>query len=109
MHPFPDKYAGVKYRLGGLGASVFEAKTAINDTAPDGSASPLTFQVLGDDKVLWSSLPMQAPRRTQDCSVKVEGVRVLELRVVCAGDYRSAVAVWVDPYVVTTKKVEPAP
>ena len=103
-HPLPGSPASVKYRLDGLDAIAFEAKVAINDTAPDGSVTPLTFQVLGDGKTLWTSKPVQAPRQTQDCSVKVEGLHVLELRVVCPGDYHIAHAVWLDPYLLSTKK-----
>jgi hypothetical protein len=106
-HPFPDRDAHVKYRLDGLDAFVFEAKVAINDTALDGSASPLTFRVLGDDKVLWTSQPVRFSHQTQDCRVKVEGIHVLELRVACQKDHRSAIAVWVDPYLLSTKPSPP--
>ncbi len=103
MHPRDRSDASVKYRLDGLSACVFQAKVAINDSARSGSATPLAFQVFGDGKVLWTSRPVQAPRQTDDCSVKVEGIRVLELRVVCPGSHGSAHAVWLDPYLLSKK------
>jgi formylglycine-generating enzyme required for sulfatase activity len=107
MHPFADKPATAKFKLDGLDAVLFEAKVAINDTALDGAASPVTFEVIGDGKELWKSKPVQVPHQTQDCRVKVEGVRVLELRVSSQKDHRSAVAVWVDPVLTAAEKSTP--
>ena len=53
---------------------------------------------MGDNKVLWTSQPVRVPHQTQKCQVKVDGIHVLELRVACEKDHRSAVAVWVDPH-----------
>jgi formylglycine-generating enzyme required for sulfatase activity/serine/threonine protein kinase len=103
MHPSPNSDASVKYRLDGLDAFVFEAKVAINDTAPGGSKTPVKFQVFGDGKALWTSKPLQATRQTEDCTVNVEGIHVLELRVVCPGPISSAHAVWLDPYLLSKK------
>jgi hypothetical protein len=103
IHPPSEGFSTVKYRLGGLEAYAVEAKVAIDD-AVRGSATPLTFQVVGDGKVLWSSKPIQARGDTQDCRVEVGGVQVLELRVVCPGWYGRAHAVWVDPYLLSKKR-----
>ncbi len=102
-HPPSKGYSTVKYRLAGLDAQAFAARVALNDTVKV-AASPLTFEVLGDDQVLWSSKPVQAAGQTQDCSVNVHGIQVLELRVLCPGLQISAHAVWLDPYLVTTAK-----
>jgi hypothetical protein len=107
MHPLEKRYASVKYRLDGLGVFVFEAKVAVNDTVSFGPESPLTFQVLGDGKVLWASKPVTGRYQIEDCSVKVEEIHVLELRVVCQAGYRSAIAAWLDPYLLTTKNGTP--
>ena len=82
----------------------FEAKVAISDVVPVGSATGLIFQVVGDDKVIWNSKPIQAKGDSQDCWVKVEGIDVLELRVVCPGSHAWAHAVWLDPYVLSNKR-----
>ena len=104
MHPPRDGSSRIKYRLNNLDAYAFEAKVAILDSVPAGSATPLTFQVVGDGKVLWSSKLIQAKGDTQDCRVPVEGIDVLELRVVCPGPHSYAHAVWLDPYVLSNKR-----
>ncbi len=106
-HPFSKGYSSVKYRLDGLNAQALEARVAINDTVRP--ASPLTFEVRGDDRILWSSKPVQVARQTQVCSVKVQGIVVLELRVACPGHFFAAHAVWLDPYLVTTANTTTAP
>src|SRR5262249_53711873 len=85
----------------------FETKVGISDAVPVGSATPLTFQVVGDDKVLWSSKTIQDKGDTQDCRVPVQGIHVLELRVVCPGWQGWAHAVWLDPYILSKKRQTP--
>lgn len=59
--------------------------------------SPLTFRVIGNGKVLWESRPIQKCGDWQECSVGLEGVRMLELHVHCPGPKTFAWAAWVDP------------
>jgi serine/threonine protein kinase len=103
MHPRVNSDASGKFRLDGLEAFLFQARIAINDCAGNNCKTPLKFQVLGDGKVLWTSKPIQAARQTEDCIVEVEGIHVLELRVVCPGPHFSAMAVWLDPYLWSKK------
>jgi hypothetical protein len=104
MCPDSDTYARVKYRLGKT-AKTFLTSVALNDSAggagrPPGEGripTPLTFQVLGDGKVLWKSKPVDIARNVQECRVDVSGVEVLELRIVCPGSGVNAQAVWLEP------------
>jgi serine/threonine protein kinase len=106
MCPDSNTYAWVKYRLGKT-AQTFLASVALNDSAggpglPPGVGkipTPLTFQVLGDGEILWSSKPVDIVRLVQECRVDVSEVDVLELRVDCPGDYTNAQAVWLEPRV----------
>ncbi len=108
-HPYSNGFSSVKYKLDGLEALEFETNVAIGDAAK-APASKLTFEVIGDGKVLWQSKPVQVIREIQNCSVKVQGISVLELRVNCPGLYAWAHAVWLDPFLVTTSKATiPAP
>lgn len=97
MHAPPNAYAAAKYRVGKT-ARTFLASVALNDSAGK-SEAPLTFQVLGDGKVLWSSKPVNASGLVQECTVDMAGVDVLELRVDCPGPYINAQAVWLEPRV----------
>jgi hypothetical protein len=86
-------------------AQTFITSAALNDSAGASGAAPgvgrinsaITFQVLGDDKVLWESKPVDVACKAQECKVDVTGVKVLELRVNCPGKYVNAHAVWLEP------------
>jgi hypothetical protein len=78
------------------------AKAAVSEAHPFylGKAySPLTFKVFGDGQLLWQSRPLRKSGSWQDCSVAVEGVRLLELQVHCPGSNAFAWAAWIDPTV----------
>jgi hypothetical protein len=100
MVPGTGTYSAVKYRLGKR-ARVLRAFVAVNDLENDatGPRTAITFEVLGDGKLLWQSKPLQAVARTEECVVKVAGVEALELRVQCPGDFYNARAVWLDPLI----------
>jgi len=97
--PRANHYARVKYRLQRQYRTLV-AGVGIQDIANtgQGAATPLTFQVFGDEQLLWASQPVQRPRQIQDLRVNVAGVDVLELRVLCPGSTFCAHAVWVEPY-----------
>jgi hypothetical protein len=106
MCPNSNTHATVKYRLGNK-AHIFVTSLALDDSAgaagrPPGEGkipTPLTFQVLGDGKLLWNSKPVDVARIVQDCEVDVSGVNILELRVDCPGSHVNAYAVWLEPRV----------
>jgi hypothetical protein len=98
LHPPARGCSLAKYRLSGLGAETFVTKVAINDSALPTLPTLLTFQVLGDGKVLWTSVPTAKRGQMQECRISVKDVSVLELRVDCPGWNGWAHAVWLDPY-----------
>ncbi len=110
-HPTDRGSASVKYRLAGLDATAFVTKVAINDSTLATIPTLLTFQVLGDGEILWTSTPTRQKGQMQECQISVKDVRVLELRVNCPGWYHGAHAVWLDPYLLLSSprnEVEPA-
>jgi hypothetical protein len=60
-------------------------------------ASPLTFRVIGDGKVLWESRPLQKCGDSQRCNVSIEDVNLLELEVSCPGLNSYCWAAWIEP------------
>ena len=78
-------YASVKYRLDKQ-AALFKTTVAINDTATF-CWTPAIFSVWGDGKKLFESKNIAHNHlRTQECSVDVTGVDVLELQVRAIGN-----------------------
>jgi hypothetical protein len=99
MHPPANPaVASVKYHLGKQ-AAVFKTVVAINDTATF-CWTPAIFSVWGDGKELFSSKNIAHNHfRTEECTVDVSGVDVLELRVRTIGLNTGVHAVWVEPRV----------
>ncbi len=60
-------------------------------------ASPMTFRIVADGKLLWASRPMQIADIPQTFFVNVSGVEKLELFVDCPGNNSRAWAVWIEP------------
>lgn len=102
MHPPPNPaWASVKYRLAGQ-AALLKTTVAVNDTA-NFCWTPAIFTVLGDGKQLFQSGNIAHNHsRTQECSVNISGVDVLELRVHSIGNNSGVHAVWVDPRLLQT-------
>ncbi|GMF18900.1 unnamed protein product [Phytophthora lilii] len=73
---------------------------AINDDTSSeilqNRGAALVFKILGDDQLLWESKSM-SETNVEQFEVDVKNVRMLELRVSCAGSNHCAHAVWVDP------------
>jgi hypothetical protein len=97
MHPTANRAVRVRYALGKQAAK-FVASVALNEY-PTPARGLVTFEVLGDNKVLWKSKPIQARGDVQDCMVDVSTVSILELRVTVTGNEWNAHAVWLDPRV----------
>jgi hypothetical protein len=104
LHPPAKSYAHVSFDIGARW-EVFRGEVAVNHTLSDQQppASPLIFEVVGDKKALWRSQPVVRFDEPQSCEVKIRGVRVLELRVICPGSDSSAHAVWLEPRVSRSK------
>jgi alpha-galactosidase len=97
MHPNPGTYTRVRYRLAGK-YKRFTSSVALNDSTGR-CQSPLTFQVLGDGRLLWESAPVQKSRSKQDFSINVCGVQVLDLRVVAQDQSGAGHSIWFEPHV----------
>jgi hypothetical protein len=110
MPPDSDGIGTSKYLLSRRGGK-FVASVALNDSIGDDKIpKPVTFVVLGDNKILWESNPVDTAKVVQECSVDVAGVQFLELRVMCTG--ANALAVWLEPRIVGGKlkpEMEPMP
>src|SRR5262249_35127074 len=75
---------------------------AINDSS-NWCWSPATFTVLGDGKVLWKSQDIAHNHaHSQECSVDVSGVNIMELRVQVLNGSDGVHAVWVEPRLLQT-------
>ena len=92
--------ASVSYTLAG---KMIAFRTSIGlpkhlDAQPD-PASAVTFEVLGDGKTLWKSEPVKTLDMFQTCTVNVEKVKTLTLRIRCQ-DGHWVHAVWFGPILV---------
>ncbi|HUY36921.1 MAG TPA: NPCBM/NEW2 domain-containing protein [Pirellulales bacterium] len=98
-HPDNNSTASVRYDLEKK-ARRLALNVAIDDGAVITPRCSLVFQVWGDDKLLWSSVPIIAKGQVAGCEIPLANVKVLELRVMCAGrSNSSAYAVWLEPRV----------
>ncbi len=59
--------------------------------------TPLTFEIFGDNKSLWTSRPLEHATETQPFQVKIYRCVTLRLVVHCPGSIGSAWAIWVCP------------
>lgn len=100
MHPDVQTYANANFQLDGR-SGVFHARvgTPKHDPTLGDPASPLTFEVLADGKSVWKSEPVTKVPTFQTCTVRVEKVKVLTLRVHCAEAHGGAHAAWLAPFV----------
>jgi hypothetical protein len=74
----------------------FCCQVSLNDGPP--RCIPLTFEVIGDGKVLWTSKPVTSQADTQTCKdISVRGVKMLTLKVSGTGDERGTHGVWIEP------------
>lgn len=99
MHPEAKGEGQASFALGGK-ATAFRAALGIPKyTNPQyNPAAPVTFEVLGDGKSLWKSEPVTKMDEFQTCTVNVEKVKTLTLRI-SAKDYGWAHAVWFAPLI----------
>ena len=99
LHAVSRGNAYVRYSLHGK----FKRLTtfvAINDSArASKQTSPISFQVIGDGKVLWDSKNLRGSGVYKKCDVRVKGVDELQLNVTCPGKFDYLHAVWLDPLV----------
>jgi mono/diheme cytochrome c family protein len=115
LHPPHNDYSAVRYRLGKK-AALFKGAVAINDDG-NGTFGGAVFEIHADGKVLWRSTSIRERAKPQAFSLKLDGVDILELRVVAQGPNHGLHAVWLDPRVLrqadtpddTADMVKPSP
>ncbi|HKD36359.1 MAG TPA: NPCBM/NEW2 domain-containing protein [Pirellulales bacterium] len=95
MHPPSNGSSNASYNVDGKYRS-FTGIVAIMDDAKQ-MQSKAIFRVYGDGKQLWSSSALRGAGEYQECTVKVTGVQILKLEVICTGPSNDAHAVWVAP------------
>ncbi len=94
-HPDKSNPARVAYNLGGK-FTRFTGAVGVNDSGLS-IQSQLTFAIVGDDRVLWTSRPTKTVKKVQPFDVDVANVQRLELVTLCHGVPDAAHAVWVEP------------
>jgi hypothetical protein len=97
MHGLSNGTAKVTFDVP-AGYKRLETIAAISDTVDGRQRTPLTFRVVGDDVVLWSSKPLFGGGRGEECSVALNGAKQITLIVNCPGHNGWSQAVWLDPY-----------
>ncbi len=98
LHPFGQGHSEVTYAIDGKW-NRFEGSVAICQPSDrqDYDGPPLTFEVIGDNKVLWTSIKVTKFDEPQAFSIDVAFVNQLRLRVTCPDRNDLARMVWVEP------------
>ena len=76
----------------------FRGAAAINDSAGNRTANPLTLRIVGDNRELWKSSPLKETGSSEAFGLDVAGIEKLELFVDCPGDFDWGHAVWFEPW-----------
>ncbi|HVC98148.1 MAG TPA: NPCBM/NEW2 domain-containing protein, partial [Pirellulales bacterium] len=96
--PTKNGNASVSYELGKK-AKRLNLDVAIDDGEGANPRTALVFQVWGDGVLLQTLGPVAVKGQVFGCELKVSTVKILELRVICAGSNNFAHAVWLEPRV----------
>lgn len=97
LHPAIHTPAIATYRVS-KDWRTFESRVAIFRAEPNKElGSPVTFEILGDDKLLWRSDAIETFEEISACKIDVAGVELLTLRTSVAGSDSWAWATWLDP------------
>ena len=99
MHALDHGVAKATYDVP-VGATHFEARASINDTATP-EHTPLTFRVITAKGDRWQSRPLRRPGVGEDCSVRLGDAKAITLEVECDGKSWHCHSVWVKPRFVT--------
>lgn len=107
LHPHGEKGGHVVYNIEGAFAA-FEGTAAITDNPGYQPDSPLTFRILGDGNVLWTSRPQTKKGDGEAFQVSIHGVKELRLEVQCPGRNFGAHAFWLEPRLLVKAPTQPA-
>ncbi|MCI0683393.1 MAG: NPCBM/NEW2 domain-containing protein, partial [Gemmataceae bacterium] len=98
IHPPARGVSYVVYQLNGEFAVLRAIAALLEHPGESQSHGPLTFKVLGDDRLLWESRnPLQRLGAGESLVVNVQGVKTLKLEVHCPGSNGHAYAAWLMP------------
>jgi hypothetical protein len=97
-HPDNNGESSVSYSLQAK-YTILRAAVGIPNRTQPVPASPVTFELLGDSKSLWKSEPVTNLDTFQDCTISVDKIKTLTLRVRCQNNGH-AHAVWFGPIVI---------
>jgi hypothetical protein len=100
LHAKTNGVAQVRYRLDGE-YKLLRGTAAMADLPADAwgpTKTPVTFHVIGDGKLLWTSKPLQHKGDQEEFRLGVSGVKDLLLCVRCQGQAEYTWSVWLDPY-----------
>lgn len=99
MHPPGGGHSRARYNLGGKFGTLLGGAVLAGAVGSSGE-SPVTFSILADNRVLWTSKPQQAAQQVEDFAIDIRDVEILELRTTCPGGANNCHACWIDPYVI---------
>ncbi len=99
MHPPGGGHSRARYNLGGKFGTLLGGAVLAGAAGSSGE-SPVTFSILADNRVLWTSKPQQAAQQVEDFAIDIRDVEILELRTTCPGGANNCHACWIDPYVI---------
>jgi hypothetical protein len=97
MHPPSKGTSHVVFELAGSYHDFRATAGLLEKLGRATTGVPIVFKVIGDGRVLWTSLPVQQESEAQSCQVSVRGVQLLRLEVDCPGVADSAWAAWINP------------
>lgn len=100
QHPRSDSTTVCSVELDGT-YSWLSAAAVLNDTAIPDARTACTMSVHGDGKLLWQSKPVCRAEPFQPFIVSIAGVKKLELKVECPGNYSFSHTAWVAPMLST--------
>jgi hypothetical protein len=104
MHPAFKTGASIKFPLNRK-YSRLVGKVGLNDSAeltpPKGSVE---FLIAVDEKVVWTSKPVNRTRTFEDFDIDLKGAGVVQLRTRAIGSITGLHAVWIDPVVILSEE-----
>ena len=101
LHPKPHGVSLASYRVNRLWSQLRgEACIPRMGDELGRIGSPIVFELIGDNKIIWVSKPIQEFDQRQAFQVDIDKVETLHLRVKCTGRSDYARAVWIEPVLI---------
>jgi hypothetical protein len=106
----PNEPMFVEYNVAGKDQPCYLQMIVGLDDATTMEKPGIVFEVLGDDKLLWTSHTIKKSRDYEDCRIKLDDVRRLTLRYRTLDTFPAqpwTQPVWIDPYLIPLGKAGP--